>query len=817
MKYNITEIANILKAQLIGDKKREIRYISIDSRKLLQAESSLFIGISGERNNGHDYITSLYANGVRAFLVDDYREEFKSLREASFIVVKDSLKAFHIFTKHHRERFTYPLIGITGSNGKTIVKEWLYHMLMPKKKLVRSPRSYNSQVGVPLSLCLMNADYDLAIIEAGISQMGEMEKLEKMIQADIGIFTNLGLAHSENFPDELVKLREKLLLFKNTKLIISCLDDDRVNEELNKQFPKSRLLTWSTNKEADIKIQPISKDMDASRLRIIYNEIDFELNIPFGDEASVQNCINCVVCLLHMGYETTYIQERVNDLTPVAMRLEIKEGVNDCVLINDYYNSDISSIGIAIDIMERQSLGRKKTIVISDFLESGYQPERLYAELANILKIKNIDRIIGIGENISKYGDLFEAEKMFFPTTDAFVKSYTKEMFSNEVVLLRAAREFHFEQLSILLQKKAHRTVLEVDLNAIEYNYNHYKSLLKPETKITVMVKAFSYGSGLVDIAKILEYNRVDYLAVAIADEGITLRNDGISVPIIVMNPEEYSFGSMIEYDLEPEIYSFSELEAFTKALEVAGANNYPIHIKLDTGMHRMGFVESEIPDLISRLMNNEIFFIRSIFSHLAGSDESVFDDFTREQIEKFDKWSSLICKAFDHKIIRHILNSSGIDRFIDSQFDMVRLGIGLYGLSSTNAKLKNVSTLKTSISQIKHVKAGETVGYSRKSLLAIDSRIAVIPIGYADGLRRNLGNGIGKVLINGHFAPIIGNICMDMCMINISGISAKEGDTVIIFGEGYTANELAKQLGTIPYEIITSISERVKRIYVSE
>lgn len=817
MKYSIKDIANILDLNVIGDKEREIRFISIDSRKLLLAESTLFIAIAGDRNNGHDYINSLYNKGVRAFLVDDYRDEYKSLDEASFLVVENSLEAFHLFTKHHRLLFTYPLIGITGSNGKTIVKEWLYQMLMPRKKVVRSPRSYNSQVGVPLSLCLMDDDDEIAIIEAGISQKGEMEKLEKIIKPDIGIFTNLGLAHNESFSSDLEKLREKLMLFKDVKLLISCVDDERVAKELINTFPKSKLLTWSSENGADIKIELINNDKDGSRIRLLYNEFDFEVNIPFGDEASLQNCINCVICLLYMGYEIPYIQERVLHLNPVAMRLEIKEGINDCVVINDYYNSDISSIGIAIDIMERQSLGRKKTIVISDFLESGYQPKRLYSDLASLLKIKNIDRIIGVGDNISIYHELFAGEKMFFATTADFVRNFSRELFSNEVVLLRAARDFHFEEISTLLQKKAHRTVLEVDLNAIEFNYNYYRSLLKPETKITVMVKAFSYGNGLVDIAKILEYNRVDYLAVAIADEGIVLRNQGIKVPIIVMNPEEYSFGSMIEYDLEPEIYSLSELASFSKALERAGASNYPIHIKLDTGMHRMGFVESEIPTLIESLKSNEIFFVRSVFSHLAGSDETVFDSYTREQISKFDKWSSVICNAFDHKILRHILNTSGIDRFIDSQFDMVRLGIGLYGLSSSNNNLKNVGTLKTTISQIKEVKAGETVGYSRKSLLERDSRIAVIPIGYADGLRRRLGNGLGKVLVNAKFAPIVGNICMDMCMLDLTDIDAKVGDTVILFGEDYTANEMAKLLDTIAYEIITSISERVKRIYISE
>lgn len=817
MKYSIKEVANILDAKLVGEEKSVVKYVTIDSRKLLLAEYSLFIAIRGERNDGHDYVASLYNKGIRSFIVDDYRDEFNSLEDASFVIVDNSIEAFQLFTQHHRSLFSYPLIGITGSNGKTIVKEWLNQMLMPKKRVVRSPRSYNSQVGVPLSLCLMGTKDEIAIIEAGTSKRGEMLKLEKMIKPDIGIFTNIGLAHQENFSDDIEKLREKLLLFKDSQIIIACVDDERVAKQLTSTFDKDRLLTWSHSSGADIKVEILNNEIDSNKINLRYKNTDYRLNIPFGDEASTQNCINCVVCMFYLGYEIEYVQERVMQLTPVAMRLEIMNGINDCVIINDYYNSDISSLGIAIDVMKRQSIGRKRTIIISDFLESGYRPKRLYSNLANILEIKNVDRLIGIGENISKYSDFFIQEKMFFSSTEDFIRHFSRDMFSNEIILLRAARDFHFEKIFNILQKKAHRTVLEVDLNAIEHNYNHYKSLLKSDTKITIMVKAFSYGNGLVDISKLLEYNRVDFLGVAIADEGIVLRNEGVKVPVIVMNPEEYSFASMIEYYLEPEIYSFSELEAFIKSLGIIGMTNYPIHIKLDTGMHRMGFVEKDIPELIERLKDNDAVYICSIFSHLAGADEAIHDDFTHLQIDRFDKWSTAICAAFEHKIIRHILNSAGIDRFPEYQFDMVRLGIGLYGLASTNEHLMNVGTLRTTISQIKTINAGETVGYSRKTNLKKESTIAVIPIGYADGFRRKLGNGVGRVLVNGKLVPLVGNVCMDMCMIDITGIAANVGDTVIIFGKDYSANELAKLLDTIPYEILTSISERVKRVYISE
>jgi len=817
MKYTVSELVCLLGAKLVGTNDRVIKFLTIDSRRILQAEFSMFFALKGERNNGHDYVSDLYLKGVRVFVVDEYRDDYKSLSEACFIIVKNTLNSLHIFSESHRRGHDYPVVGITGSNGKTIVKEWLYQMLVPSRRVVRSPRSYNSQVGVPLSLSLLDKEYEIAIIEAGISMRGEMNVLEKMIKPNIGIFTNLGLAHNENFRSDLEKLQEKLVLFKDSDVIIFCEDDPRVLTMMLELFPKDKLLSWSVNNNSTISILKTKTYSKFTSVDISFMEKEFSIKIPFTDDASFQNCLNCVACLLYLDYNIDYIQARVGALNPVAMRLEIKDGINNCILIDDYYNSDISSISIAIDMMERQAIGKKKTIIISDFLQTGWQPDRLYSDLAMLLKLKKINRVIGIGENISKFHYLFTQESLFFKTTSDFIRNFSRGMFSDEIILLRAARDFHFEEISLLLQNKAHRTVLEVDLNALEYNLNHYRSLINPETAITVMVKAFSYGNGLVDVAKLLEYNRVDFLAVAIADEGIVLRNAGITIPIIVMNPEEYSFNSMIQYNLEPEIYCIKELESFALALERSGVTQYPIHIKLDTGMRRMGLVEEDIPDVINYLKSNNLFFIRSIFSHLASSDEIVHDKFTRTQIKRFEKWSCAFCSSFDYKILRHILNSSGIERFPEAQFDMVRLGIGLYGLSSTSDKLRNVSTLKTTISQIKSVPAGETVGYGRRGLLDRDSIIAVIPIGYADGFNRKLGNRIGKVQVNDKYAPIVGNVCMDMCIIDITDIEASEGDKVIIFGSDYPATELAKLLDTIPYEIITSISERVKRVYISE
>lgn len=816
MKYIVSEISLLLRASLIGRSDLLIKFITIDSRRIIQPELSLFFALKGNRHDGHDYVVSLYKRGVRAFVIDKYRSDYEKLSEASFIIVKNVIESLHIFSSYHRLKFDYPVIGITGSNGKTIVKEWLYQMLMPSKRVVRSPRSYNSQVGVPLSLSLLSTEDDIAIIEAGISKCREMAKLERIVKPSIGILTNIGLAHSENFESDLEKLDEKLLLFRDSEIIIFSDEDERIKNRVRSVYPESKLLSWSSCQESKITVSRTILG-SSSFVVISYNNTEFSIEIPFADDASYQNCMNCVVCLLYLNYDSKYIEERVKALNPVAMRLEIKDGINNCILINDYYNSDMSSMSIAIDMMEMQSKSKKRTIIISDFIQTGYHPDRLYSDLANLLKLKKIDRIIGIGDNMLNFQHLFTQDKLFYRTTSDFIRDFSREMFSNEIILLRAARDFHFEEISPLLQNKIHRTVLEVDLNAIEYNLNYYRSLIKSDTAITVMVKAFSYGNGLVDISKLLEYNRVDYLAVAIADEGISLRKGGISTPIIVMNPEEYSFSTMIEYNLEPEIYSIRQLKLFGLALERVGESAYPIHIKLDTGMRRMGFVGKELDELIKYIKSNKLFYIRSVFSHLAGSDEKQFDGFTYNQIDLFEKWSSLILSLFDYKILRHILNSSGIERFPNAQYDMVRLGIGLYGLSGTTDKLRNVSTLKTTISQIKNISTSETIGYGRKGILNRDSVIAVIPIGYADGYNRKLGNGLGKVIVNNKFVPTVGNICMDMCMIDVTDINVKEGDEVIIFGNDYSAKELAKLLDTIPYEIITSISERVKRVYISE
>lgn len=818
--YTIKALASITEGICYGNENLVIKNLSIDSRSLQLPEETLFFALRGERHDGHSYIKDLYQKGVRAFVINDLESvDFKQFPDAGFVLVSDSLRALQNLAQNHRKNFSYPVFGITGSNGKTIVKEWLYQLLNESYSIVRSPKSYNSQVGVPLSVWNMNNEANLAIFEAGISLKGEMDQLSKIIQPSFGIFTHLGDAHRENFKDEHQKLEEKIKLFSSCNSIVYCADQKMVAESMMDNFGKQKeLICWARNQEANLMI--ISEEIKGNQtfIRANYKSKVRQINIPFTDIASIDNAITCWLCLLYMGFNDEIIKERFLKLEPVAMRLEIKEGISDCTLINDYYNSDLGSLEIALDLMNQQQKDKSKTLILSDIFQSGYTNHQLYKAISKLLEKKKITRLIGIGEGISSQSKLFKCETSFYRSTDVFLADLNRNQFKNEIILIKGARNFHFERISNALQYKAHQTVLEVNLNAMIHNLNYFRSLLNPNTKLVVMVKAFSYGSGSTEIANLLQYHRVDYLAVAIADEGVELRNAGITIPIMVMNPEPHSFDTMIEYRLEPEIYNQAICLEFEKALKSNGVKNYPVHIKLDTGMHRLGFMEKDIDNLLSMIVDNDHFFISSVFSHLAGTDEPQHDDFTNQQISSFTKWSDHILSHFSYHIDRHILNSAGIERFPQAQFNMVRLGIGLYGVSATHQeKLMNVSSLKTTISQIKEVSKENTVGYGRKGQLQTDTRIGVIPIGYADGFNRKLSNGHGKVMVNGQLVPVVGNVCMDMSMIDLTNTNAKEGDSVLIFGDDYSVSRLAEQLDTIPYEILTTISRRVKRIYFQE
>jgi len=820
--YTVKLITQILEGSFLGNPNLKINSLSIDSRSLIIPNEALFFALKGERHDGHSHIVELYEKGVKAFVVSNkdsilYGEEFG---DAAFILVENTLTALHSLAQYHRGRFSYPVLGITGSNGKTIVKEWLYQLLCNHYTIVRSPKSYNSQIGVPLSVWNMEEESNMAIIEAGISKANEMQHLAKIIQPSIGLFTHLGDAHRENFASDTQKLEEKIQLFDSCNWIAYCADEKLVHQGLHKKFEtEKRLVCWSRKENANLRILKEISENKRTSIVGVFQSCTKEIVIPFTDKASIDNAILCWLFLLMLEVNDDQITAGFLNLEPVAMRMEIKEGVGGCTIINDYYNSDLGSLEIALNLMNQQKIDKKKTLILSDIYQTGYTNKRLYKAVSKLLKQKMVNRIIGIGEGISAQSDLFSLEKSFYRNTDIFLSDLDRNQFKDEIILIKGARNFHFERISNALQHKAHRTVLEVNLNAMVHNLNYYRSLLKPKTKVVVMVKAFSYGSGSSEIASLLQYHQVDYLAVAIADEGVELRNAGITIPIIVMNPEMHSFETMIEYRLEPEIYNIAILREFEKSLKRSGEKNYPIHIKLDTGMHRMGFMLEDLKVLIQHLLGNNNFHVRSVFSHLAGADEELHDDYTKKQIVLFNEWCKIIRSNFKYAIDRHILNSAGIERFSDAQFEMVRLGIGLYGIGSVmhQDKLMNVSSLKTSISQIKMISSDETVGYSRKGVLNKESIIGIIPIGYADGFNRRLSKGVGKVLVNGNLCPIIGNICMDMSMIDLSAVSAKEGDEVIIFGDDYPVSFIAKQLDTIPYEVLTTVSRRVKRVYYQE
>ena len=786
-----------------------IENISIDSRSLQNNQGTLFFALKGHNHDAHHFLENLIEKEVQFFVVEYIPEHLKD--KAHFIVVKNTLNALQQTAVFYRNLFSFPTIGITGSNGKTIVKEWLNFLLSPDFTIVRSPKSYNSQVGVPLSIFGSNKNHNLGIFEAGISTYNEMDKLQKIIQPKIGIFTHLGNAHNEGFSSISEKIEEKVKLFKDCEIVI--LEKENAIEKLL----TSETITWSfTDKNAIVFGKKKSNKNGFSNLTITYNNNTFEVEIPFQDEASLANAMTCICTLLYLKYDTDVIAERIKNLYPVELRLQVKKGINNCSLIDDSYSSDYQSLKMALDFLEQQKLHQKKTLILSDIFQSGLLLLELYEKVKSLIKNNNINRFITIGDTIGTY--LKDIPNIIsFSSTQEFLQQFNLNSFENETILIKGARSFDFEEIVVILEEKNHETVLEINLDAISYNLNFYKSKLKPETKVMVMVKAFGYGNGGYEIAKLLEHHKVDYLGVAFADEGIDLRKAGITVPIMVLNPENSSFNAMIAYDLEPEIYSITGLKAFLKVAQQRNISSYPIHLKMDTGMHRLGFQKNDLEVLSEILKNNNFIFVKSIFSHLAASDDLTFKDFTLNQIHLFNEFYDKISSSLNHKPFRHILNTSGIFNYAEFQMEMVRLGIGLYGVGNSeeeNKQLLNVSTLKSIISQIRTVEANESIGYSRKFMVKDNMQVATIPIGYADGIRRAWGNEKGYVLINNQKATILGNICMDMLMVDVSEIKCKAGDEVIIFGEKPHVKEIANVTLTIPYEVFVGISQRVKRIF---
>jgi alanine racemase len=822
--YSVSEIASIVGGILhTTDFLSEARVSGIitDSRSLFNAESSLFVALIGSRNDGHSFIPELAEKGVKVFLVSEY-ENFKSLKDVVLIVVPDTLQALQHFAQTHRMRFDIPVIGITGSNGKTVIKEWLHDLLSDHYSIVRSPKSYNSQIGVPLSVLLMNADNNLGIFEAGISRPAEMINLEKIIRPTIGILTNIGDAHQENFETLQQKIEEKLLLFCHSGQLIYCADHQEASIHAIKFCRKYHIkpFGWSQTGNAGVLQFEAGQVENGTSLMANYNGRTCSVEIPFSDPSSVENACHCMAVILTSGLDPALFRAKFLQLEPLSMRLELKRGMNECLLLNDYYNSDINSLEIALTVLSHHARSRnnKKRIILSDIRQSGLKQEELYNRVNSMLVNAGIDYFVGIGHHITQAACHFTIPKEFYLSTAEFLAAYKNRTLTNEAILIKGARDFRFEEISSSLQLKQHQTVFEINLNSLVENLNIIKSLLSPGTKVMVMVKAFSYGSGDAEIARILQLQHVDYLAVAVTDEGKELRNAGIKVPIIVMNPESHSFQQMVDYQLEPNLFSLSLAEGFARTVDLNGINQYPAHLKIDTGMNRLGIKgEAEIEEMIDFFHLHPYLKLQSLFSHLAASDDPEMDSFTIEQIIRFEEISHRITKALDYPVIRHILNSAGIERFPQYQYEMVRLGIGLYGISSSGLPLKPIGRLISTISQIKEVHPDETIGYNRSGKVRQVSRIAVIPVGYADGLDRRLGNQTGNVAIRGKKIPIIGNICMDMFMADVTGIDCSPGDETEIFGEYITVQEMAASIGTIPYEILTGISQRVKRVYIQE
>ncbi len=823
MKYSIEKITTLIGARRYGNSDGQVSWLLTDSRSLCFPEETLFFALKTQRNDGHRYIQDLYNRGVRQFVVEQVPEHYEKLYpEANFLRVPHTLAALQRLAERHRDEFDLPIVGITGSNGKTMVKEWLYQLLLPSQRIVRSPRSYNSQIGVPLSVWLLNEQTEVGIFEAGISQPGEMMALRDIIQPTIGVLTTLGAAHQENFRSMEEKCMEKLELMHDTEAMVYCSDNDIVSRCIRRMSYKGEKISWSTCDEQAslfVKSTKPSKTRLATTITYIWQQEENTFEIPFIDEASIENSITCAAVALKLGLTPGELADRMPKLEPVAMRLEVKEGQRGCILINDSYNSDINSLDIALDFMSRRE-GKNRTLILSDIFQTGVSASELYAQVSDLATKRGITKFIGIGPELTAQADKIQiADKQFFADVNHFLSSDAFTALRDELILLKGARPFGFDQITEQLEQKVHETILEVNLNAVVENLNYYRSFMKPETKMVCMIKADAYGAGAVEIAKTLQDHRVDYLAVAVADEGVTLRKAGITANIMIMNPEMTAFKTMFDYDLEPEVYSFRLLDALIKAARKEGITGWPVHIKLDTGMHRLGFdPEQDMDELIDRLTHQQAVIPRSVFSHFVGSDSDDFDNFSTLQFKRFEMGSKKLQDAFSHKILRHMDNSAGIEHFPDRQMDMCRLGLGLYGVDPRdNRILHTVSTLKTTILQMRQVPKTDTVGYSRKGKLTRDSVIAAIPIGYADGLNRHLGNRNCYCLVNGQKAEYVGNICMDVALIDVTDIPCVEGDQVEIFGENLPVTVLSDVLQTIPYEVLTGISNRVKRVYFQD
>ncbi len=823
MHFYSHDITTITGGQLAGTPQSNVlRYISFDSRKIHLPKETLFVALSGLHRDGHQFIADAYEKGVRTFLINKKNEPISTaFPDCACIRVPDVLHALQKLAAAYRKQLPFPVIGITGSNGKTVIKEWLYQLMGDEKRVARSPKSYNSQIGVPVSVLQVDSENDFALIEAGISKPGEMSRLAAVIQPTIGILGFMGEAHAEYFSSPEEKIMEKLTLFHDVNQLIYCSDDTLVRDAMQSlvsEHPHINLIDWGAHPDAIVQVTEETRTAEGLRITVYYQHQSITVEIPFTDAASRFNALTCLTTLLTLGFETALLKKGLAELIPVEMRLQQKQGIHGCILINDSYNADFDALKIALDFLEQQSGSYKRTLILSDLPETGVQESASYERLGKLLNNRSLHRLIGIGPTLLNYRNLFASIPLthFYETTDAFIKTMDLSIFQRESILLKGARRFQFERISALLEEQLHETVLEISMNALRNNVKAYRRLLKPNVRCMAMVKAFSYGSGSHEVAGLLQDEGVEYLAVAYTDEGIALRKSGIQLPIMVMNPSSSEFESLVRYKLEPELFSFRILTEFTSYLQLRGIMHYPVHLKLDTGMHRLGFMESACPRLCSVLSDNGSIRVLTVFTHLAASEDPLQDDYTKKQAAVFNTCCDSLQTALGYSFLKHICNSAAIVRHPQLHADMVRLGIGLYG-ADNSLPLDCVATLKTTVTQIKELPAGETVGYGRKGKLERDSAIATVRVGYADGYPRALSNGIGYMLVNGQKAPVIGHICMDMTMLDVTGLDVQEGDPVIVFGESPTVSEVATLAGTIPYEILTGISQRVKRVYFQE
>ena len=818
--YNLNQLTRIINGTLIGKGEEIINQIFFDSRMIITPIHGIFFAFHGNQKDGHHYLQDAYQKGIRNFVVEKAPTNFV---DANFIEVKNPLNALQVWAKYHRKQFTFPVIGITGSNGKTIVKEWLNQLLWKKFSIVRSPKSYNSQFGAALSILQMEDKNDLGIFEAGISMPNEMQNLEEIIQPTIGVLTKIGEAHLENFENQEEIIFEKLKLFTHVDKLVYNIENEKLHQIIleDEYLSKIDKITYGYTDFATVKINQILSNQTNTQISILHNQEEFTYTIPFIDDASIKNSLICLTTLISLNIDYKLFKEEFNQLLPIEMRLEIKEAINNSILINDTFNSDLNSLKIGLNVLNQQPK-EKKSLVLTDILQSNLSDEELYQQTADLVNPYHFDEIVLIGEKISQFKHLFQSYVRSYNSTEEFLEQFKHQNVDNEAILLKGSRPFKLEKISNELETRSNDSVLEINLQYLIENINVYRSLLKPTTKLMCMVKANSYGTGSFEVANMLQNNGVDFLGVAIADEGKELREAGITVPIIVMNPEQSSYSTLIDYQLEPEIYSLRVLKLFIQKLQEKQISTaYPIHLKMETGMNRLGFHEDDFDELIAILKNNSQVEVRSIFTHLATADMPEEADYVNYQLNRFDNSYAIISEALDIKPIKHALNSPGIVAYSDHQYDMVRLGIGMYGYSEytdfMQKYLKPVVRFKTVISQISEIEIGETVSYGRRFTAEKHTKIATLPVGYADGIRRSLGYGKGKVGINGQLATITGTICMDMMMVDVTDIPCKEGDEVTIFGDSPTIADVTKWLETIPYEVLTSVSHRIKRVYYKE